>query len=113
MVGHVVAVGKEHPAESAELLDALDQRARGPGRVDEHVAAFPDDERAGGAERALGGEAAVMNAVQDALGEGPYEPIEAAELLAWLASERNGHMTGQTIFLDGGADVALRGDSTW
>jgi NAD(P)-dependent dehydrogenase (short-subunit alcohol dehydrogenase family) len=54
-----------------------------------------------------------MNAVQDALGEGPYEPIEAAELLAWLASERNGHMTGQTIFLDGGADVALRGDSTW
>jgi NAD(P)-dependent dehydrogenase (short-subunit alcohol dehydrogenase family) len=45
--------------------------------------------------------------------KGPYEPIEAAELLAWLASERNGHMTGQTIFLDGGADVALRGDSTW
>lgn len=44
---------------------------------------------------------------------GPYEPVAAAELLAWLASERNGHMTGQTIFLDGGADVVLRGDSTW
>ena len=44
---------------------------------------------------------------------GPYEPIAAAELLAWLVSETNGHMTGQTIFIDGGADVILRGDSTW
>jgi enoyl-[acyl-carrier-protein] reductase (NADH) len=44
---------------------------------------------------------------------GPYEPEAAAELLAWLSSETNGHMTGQTIFLDGGADVMLRGDSVW
>ena len=44
---------------------------------------------------------------------GPYEPISAAQLLAWLASEENGHMTGQTIFIDGGADIVLRGDSTW
>jgi NAD(P)-dependent dehydrogenase (short-subunit alcohol dehydrogenase family) len=44
---------------------------------------------------------------------GPYEPISAAQLLAWLASEENGHMTGQTIFIDGGADVVLRGESTW
>jgi NAD(P)-dependent dehydrogenase (short-subunit alcohol dehydrogenase family) len=44
---------------------------------------------------------------------GPYEPVAAAELLAWLASEENGHTTGQTIFIDGGADVILRGDSTW
>ncbi|SMG49123.1 SDR family oxidoreductase [Paraburkholderia susongensis] len=44
---------------------------------------------------------------------GPYEPRAAAELLAWLASEQNGHMTGQTIFIDGGADVMIRGDSVW
>jgi NAD(P)-dependent dehydrogenase (short-subunit alcohol dehydrogenase family) len=44
---------------------------------------------------------------------GPYEPVSAAQLLIWLASEKNGHMTGQTIFIDGGADVVLRGDSTW
>jgi NAD(P)-dependent dehydrogenase (short-subunit alcohol dehydrogenase family) len=44
---------------------------------------------------------------------GPYEPVAAAELLSWLTSEKNGHMTGQTIFIDGGADVVLRGDSTW
>lgn len=44
---------------------------------------------------------------------GPYEPIVAAELLAFLSSELNGHMTGQTIFIDGGADVILRGDETW
>jgi NAD(P)-dependent dehydrogenase (short-subunit alcohol dehydrogenase family) len=45
--------------------------------------------------------------------KGPYEPGAAAELLAFLASEANGHMTGQTIFIDGGADVALRGDTVW
>jgi NAD(P)-dependent dehydrogenase (short-subunit alcohol dehydrogenase family) len=44
---------------------------------------------------------------------GPYEPVAAAELLSWLTSEKNGHVTGQTIFIDGGADVVLRGDSTW
>jgi NAD(P)-dependent dehydrogenase (short-subunit alcohol dehydrogenase family) len=44
---------------------------------------------------------------------GPYEPLAAAELLAWLSGEANGHMTGQTIFIDGGADVVLRGDTTW
>ena len=44
---------------------------------------------------------------------GPYDPVGAAELLAFLASEANGHMTGQTIFIDGGADVALRGDTVW
>jgi NAD(P)-dependent dehydrogenase (short-subunit alcohol dehydrogenase family) len=44
---------------------------------------------------------------------GPFEPIATAQLIAWLAGEENGHMTGQTIFIDGGADVVLRGDSTW
>jgi hypothetical protein len=33
---------------------------------------------------------------------GPYEPLAAAELLVWLAGETNGHITGQTIFIDGG-----------
>lgn len=44
---------------------------------------------------------------------GPYDPIAAAHLLAFLSSEQNGHMTGQTIFIDGGADAIIRGDSTW
>jgi NAD(P)-dependent dehydrogenase (short-subunit alcohol dehydrogenase family) len=44
---------------------------------------------------------------------GPYKPLAAAEFLAWLASEKNGHMTGQTIFIDGGADAVIRGDSVW
>jgi NAD(P)-dependent dehydrogenase (short-subunit alcohol dehydrogenase family) len=44
---------------------------------------------------------------------GPYEPEAAAELLAFLSSEKNAHITGQTIFIDGGADVVIRGDTTW
>jgi NAD(P)-dependent dehydrogenase (short-subunit alcohol dehydrogenase family) len=45
--------------------------------------------------------------------KGPYDPIATAHLLAFLAGEQNGHMTGQTIFIDGGADAIIRGDSTW
>ena len=44
---------------------------------------------------------------------GPYAPLAAAQLLDWLSGEANGHMTGQTIFIDGGADVVLRGDTVW
>lgn len=44
---------------------------------------------------------------------GPFEPIAAAELLAFLASPKNGHITGQSIFIDGGADAVIRGDTTW
>lgn len=41
------------------------------------------------------------------------EPIVLARLLAWLASEENTHVTGQTIYADGGADASLRGDDIW
>ena len=40
---------------------------------------------------------------------GPAEPIVVARLLAWLASEENTHLAGQTIYIDGGSDVAIRG----
>lgn len=36
-----------------------------------------------------------------------------ARLLAWLGSEENTHLCGQVIFIDGGSDVVIRGDSTW
>jgi len=41
------------------------------------------------------------------------EPIVVARLLAWLASEENTHLCGQVIFVDGGSDVVIRGDSVW
>jgi len=41
------------------------------------------------------------------------EPIVPARLLAWLTSEENSHLCGQVVFVDGGSDVVLRGDSTW
>lgn len=40
---------------------------------------------------------------------GPAEPVVVARLLAWLASEENTHVTGQIVFVDGGADVSVRG----
>lgn len=41
------------------------------------------------------------------------EPIVVAYLLAWLVSEENTHLCGQVVFIDGGSDVVIRGDSTW
>lgn len=43
-----------------------------------------------------------------------YMPASApAELLAWLISPVNTHLCGQVVFIDGGSDVVIRGDSTW
>ncbi|AEE45950.1 SDR family oxidoreductase [Cellulomonas fimi] len=44
---------------------------------------------------------------------GIMEPDVPARLLAWLVDEENSHLCGQMVFVDGGSDVVLRGDSTW
>lgn len=44
---------------------------------------------------------------------GIMEPVVIAKALIWLGSEENTHMTGQTIYIDGGSDVVLRGDDVW
>ena len=44
---------------------------------------------------------------------GHSEPVVIARLLAWLTSEENSHLAGQTIYCDGGADATLRGDDIW
>ena len=41
------------------------------------------------------------------------EPEVVASLLMWLTSEDNTHVTGQTIYIDGGSDAVLRGDDIW
>lgn len=47
----------------------------------------------------------------------PLHGIMKAEVIAkaliWLTSEDNSHMTGQTVYIDGGSDVVLRGDNIW
>lgn len=44
---------------------------------------------------------------------GPGRPEHVAALLAWLVSPENALVTGQIIFVDGGADAVMRGTSTW
>ncbi|MEV5536575.1 SDR family oxidoreductase [Saccharopolyspora shandongensis] len=44
---------------------------------------------------------------------GHARPEQIAPLLAWLTSPENSHITGQVVFVDGGADAVLRGDGTW
>jgi enoyl-[acyl-carrier-protein] reductase (NADH) len=44
---------------------------------------------------------------------GHADPEAVAELIAWLASPANTHVTGQIVFIDGGADVLTRGDLAW
>jgi NAD(P)-dependent dehydrogenase (short-subunit alcohol dehydrogenase family) len=41
------------------------------------------------------------------------DPTVCAHLLAFLTSVENSHLCGQVIFVDGGSDVVIRGDSTW
>ncbi|GIJ54689.1 SDR family oxidoreductase [Virgisporangium aurantiacum] len=36
-----------------------------------------------------------------------------ARLLAWLGGAENTHLCGQVIYVDGGSDAVLRGDSVW
>ncbi|MFY9179054.1 MAG: SDR family oxidoreductase [Venatoribacter sp.] len=38
---------------------------------------------------------------------------DVANLLIWLTSVENNHVTGQTVYIDGGADVVMRGDDIW
>jgi len=41
------------------------------------------------------------------------EPEDVAQLLIWLTSVENTHVTGQTIYIDGGSDAAIRGENVW
>ncbi len=44
---------------------------------------------------------------------GPGRPEHVASLLAWLVGRDNVLVTGQVVFVDGGADAVMRGMSTW
>ncbi len=44
---------------------------------------------------------------------GFFGPEDAAELIVWLAAAGNAHICGQIVYIDGGSDVVLRGDSVW
>jgi NAD(P)-dependent dehydrogenase (short-subunit alcohol dehydrogenase family) len=44
---------------------------------------------------------------------GPGKPEHVASLLTWLVSPENVLVTGQVVFVDGGADAVMRGITTW
>lgn len=43
---------------------------------------------------------------------GHSRPEDVARALAWLVSTENTHVTGQVLFVDGGAEVTLRGEQS-
>jgi NAD(P)-dependent dehydrogenase (short-subunit alcohol dehydrogenase family) len=40
-------------------------------------------------------------------------PEAVAEVLAWLGSVPNTHLCGQILYIDGGGDAVVRGDTAW
>jgi NAD(P)-dependent dehydrogenase (short-subunit alcohol dehydrogenase family) len=44
---------------------------------------------------------------------GHSKPEDLAPLLAFLAGPENSHVTGQIVYVDGGADLIYRGDAVW
>lgn len=44
---------------------------------------------------------------------GIAEPAVVASLIGYLTSVENSHLCGQVVFVDGGSDVVIRGDSTF
>jgi len=44
---------------------------------------------------------------------GVAEAQTVARLLAWLGGVENTHLCGQVIYIDGGSDAVIRGDSVW
>ena len=40
-------------------------------------------------------------------------PESVADALIWITEPANTHMAGQTIYVDGGAEVTLRGEDVW
>ena len=60
---------------------------------------------------------AAMHELMDAAVPMPYqgycEPAHVARLIDFLASPDTQRITGQVVFIDGGADTVLRGDDIW
>ena len=43
----------------------------------------------------------------------PGRPEQMAAILAWCVGPENSLMTGQILFVDGGAEALLRGENSW
>jgi NAD(P)-dependent dehydrogenase (short-subunit alcohol dehydrogenase family) len=75
-----------------------------PGFIDTPAAAYilSDPER-----RAAAGRMVPM------IGAFPGRAEQIAAILAWCVSPENSLMTGQILFVDGGAECSLRGEHSW
>jgi NAD(P)-dependent dehydrogenase (short-subunit alcohol dehydrogenase family) len=75
-----------------------------PGFIDTPAAAYilSDPERRTAAERMV-----------PLRGAFPGRPEQMAAILAWCVSPENSLMTGQILFVDGGAECLARGENAW
>jgi NAD(P)-dependent dehydrogenase (short-subunit alcohol dehydrogenase family) len=75
-----------------------------PGFIDTPAAAYilSDPERSAAAAKMV-----------PMRGAYPGRPEQMAAVLAWCVSSENSLMTGQILFVDGGAECSLRGERSW
>lgn len=114
VVRDVVLVAQQEQVDSAQLLQALHERAGEARRVDEHVAGLAADQVRGGAEAGLGMEAAVVDALVDGVGQARERGLQVGALAR--ADGRRGaaeqrHEGARALFVGGGltVDPALPG----
>jgi NAD(P)-dependent dehydrogenase (short-subunit alcohol dehydrogenase family) len=76
----------------------------GPGFIDTPAAAYilSDPDRSAAAARLV-----------PMRGAFPGRPEQMAAILAWCVSPENSLMTGQILFVDGGAECLARGERSW
>jgi len=75
-----------------------------PGFIDTPAASYilSDPERS-----------AAMRGMVPMRGAFPGRPEQMAAILAWCVSPENSLMTGQILFVDGGAECSMRGERSW
>jgi len=107
LIGDVVAMGEEQPARTAHRLDAVEERLRRPGRVDDDVAALAHDQIAGRSVRRLGSQPEVVDGPVDVQRKRAQRLADFPSLRAPDRRRRAGHQGDERVLALGRRGLAL------